>query len=88
MSFRSPLTLKRMKSPPPDETGREAAYLKNLGERQTHVTVRLMGGEALRGWIEYYDQKMIRLTRDNAPNMFIYKHDILYIAEDGGRGRA
>jgi host factor-I protein len=88
MPFHNPLTLRRMKSPPPDDTGREAGYLKTLGEKQTHVTVRLTGGEAFRGWIEYYDQNMIRLTRDNAPNVFIYKHDILYIAEDGGRGRA
>ncbi len=88
MSYRSPLTLKRMKSPPPDETGRESSYLKNLGDRKTIVTVRLLGGEAVRGWVEYYDQNMIRLTRENAANLFIYKHDILYIAEDGGRGRA
>ena len=38
----------------------------------------------MRGWIEYYDQKMIRLTREGGPNLFIYKHDILYIAEQPG----
>ena len=37
----------------------------------------------MRGWIEYYDQKMIRLTREGEPNLFIYKHDILYISESG-----
>jgi hypothetical protein len=25
---------------------------------------------------------MVRLTRDGAPNLFIFKHDISYIAED------
>jgi len=28
---------------------------------------------------------MIRLTRENAPNLFIFKHEIMYIAEDNGR---
>jgi sRNA-binding regulator protein Hfq len=47
--------------------------------------VKLIGGESVRGWIEYYDADMIRLTRENSPNLFIYKHEILYIAEDTGR---
>jgi host factor-I protein len=68
---------------PPDETFAEAAYLKELGEKRTLVAVKLASGETVRGWIEYYDQKMIRLTREGAPNLFIYKHDILYIAEAG-----
>lgn len=71
------------KAAPPDETFAEAAYLKQLGEKQTPVAVKLATGETLHGWIEYYDQKMIRLTREGEPNLFIYKHDILYIAEEG-----
>lgn len=87
MPFRTPaFTAKKSnKQPPPEETGMEAAYLKALGEKQTPVSVKLLDGEIVRGWIEYYDSNMIRLTRDGAPNLFIYKHDILYIAEDGGR---
>ena len=27
---------------------------------------------------------MIRLTREGEPNLFIFKHEIMYIAEDGG----
>jgi host factor-I protein len=76
---------RKAKSPPPDETQQEAAYLKALGEKQTPVTVKLLDGECVRGWVEYYDQNMIRLTREGAPNLFIFKHEILYIAEDGGR---
>jgi len=73
------------KVPPPEETHEEAAYLKNLGEKQKVVSVKLAGGEVVRGWIEYYDKNMIRLTREDGPNLFIYKHEILYIAEDGGK---
>ena len=47
--------------------------------------MKLADGEMVRGWIEYYDKNMIRLTREDGPNLFIYKHEILYIAEDGGK---
>ena len=70
------------KTPPPDDTREEAAYLKSLGEKQTPVSIKLMSGEVLRGWIEYYDRRMVRLTRDGAPNLFIFKHEIAYIAEE------
>jgi host factor-I protein len=90
MGFRSsaatsPALAKKFKSPPPEETGQEAAYLKALGEKQMPVTIKLIGGEQVRGWIEYYDTNMVRLTRENAPNLFIFKHEIVYIAEDTGR---
>jgi len=63
----------------------ESSYLKALGEKQTPVTVKLLSGEIFRGWIEYYDIGMILLTREGSPNLFIFKHEIMYIAEDNGR---
>jgi len=79
-----PNPLKKAKAPPPEETNEEAAYLKALGEKQKPVQVKLMDGEVVRGWIEYYDKGMIRLTREGAPNLFIFKHEIMYISEDNG----
>ena len=55
-----------------------------LGEKQRPVLIKLMDGQLVRGWIEYYDKNMVRLTRQDAPNLFIFKHEIMYIAEDGG----
>ena len=87
MSFHMPFRpsqdslAKKGKTPPPEETFEEAAYLKWLGEKQKPVSIKLMDGEIVRGWVEYYDRDMIRLTRDGAPNLFIFKHDIMYIAE-------
>lgn len=63
----------------------EPAYLKGLGEKQTPVSVKLHSGEQFYGWIEYYDVAMVRLTRDDGPNLFIFKHEIMFIAEDNGR---
>ncbi len=89
MPFRAPgLTQpfkKAGKAPPPEETFEEPAYLKLLGEKQRAVSVKLMDGEVVRGWIEYYDRNMIRLTREGAPNLFIFKHEIMYIAEETQR---
>jgi len=58
-----------------------------LGEKQKPVLIKLMDGHVVRGWIEYYDKNMVRLTRQDAPNLFIFKHEIMYIAEDGGQRR-
>lgn len=77
------------KTPPPEETFEEAAYLRALGEKQKAVSIKLVDGEVVRGWIEYYDKNMIRLTREGAPNLFIFKHEIMYISEEqGGQRRA
>jgi host factor-I protein len=73
------------RTPPPDDTHQEAAYLKMLGEKQRSVRIKLMDGETVRGWIEYYDRRMVRLTREGAPNLFIFKHEIAYIAEEAVR---
>jgi len=76
---------KHGRTPPPEETFEEVAFLKALGEKQRPVTIKLMDGQTMRGWIEYYDKNMVRLTREGAPNLFIFKHEIMYIAEDGGK---
>jgi host factor-I protein len=76
---------RRSKTPPPGETGQEALYLRSLSERQVPVTVKLLDGETVRGWIEYFDDGMLRLTREGKPNLFIYKHQIQTISETGRR---
>lgn len=80
-------TRKRHKAPPPGETGQEALYLRSLSERQVPVHVKLRDGETVSGWIEYFDDRMIRLTREGKPNLFIYKHQIRTITEHGRTAR-
>jgi host factor-I protein len=75
----------RSKTPPPGETGQEALYLRSLSERQVQVCVKLRSGEQVSGWIEYFDDGMIRLTREGKPNLFIYKTQILAITEAARR---
>jgi host factor-I protein len=80
----SPLSSRRRsKAPPPGDTGQEGLYLRSLSDRHVVVSVKLRDGETVRGWIEYFDDTMLRLTREGQPNLFIYKQQIRSIAEAG-----
>jgi host factor-I protein len=65
----------------PEQTFEEVKYLKQLIDRQTPVRLKLSDGEIVEGIIEYFDARFIRVTRGNAPNLFVFKHDIKYLAE-------
>jgi host factor-I protein len=79
-------TKKRHKGPPTGETGQESLYLKSLSDRQVPVSIKLRDGEVVNGWIEYFDDMMLRLTREGKPNLFIYKAQIRTITEGGAPG--
>ena len=73
--------LRRSRTPPPGDTGAGSLYLRSLSDRRVSVAVQLRDGETINGWIEYFDDGMIRITRDGHPNLFIYKHQIRTITE-------
>lgn len=79
--------MKRRKGPPSNDTGQEALYLKSLSDRQVNVAIKLRDGEIVSGWIEYFDDMMLRLTRDGRPNLFIYKSQIRTITENTSGAR-
>ena len=66
----------------PETTFREAEYIDRLSKSRTPVVVKLIDGEEIRGWIEYYDKDIIRITRSTEPNLFIYKNRVKYLFED------
>ena len=67
----------------PEHTFEESKYLKRLIENSTPVRVRLSNNEEVSGVVEYYDASFIRITRTGQPNLFIFKHDIKYLIEEG-----
>ena len=81
MPFSNSSAKPKQKLAPPDSTNQEVAYLKSLTEKQQRVAIKLVDGETVRGWIEYYDRNMMRLTREGQPNLFIFKHQIAYVEE-------
>jgi host factor-I protein len=72
----------------PETTFREAEYIDRLSKNRTPVVVKLIDGEEIRGWIEYYDKDIIRITRELQPNLFIYKNRVKYLYEDPANGKA
>lgn len=69
--------------PPPDTTWAEAKYIIEKKEAETPMVVSLIGGEVVRGTIEYYDRDMIKVVPPGAPGRFIWKKDIRYLHPDG-----
>jgi host factor-I protein len=67
------------KSAPPDQTNAEQFYFSKQMQAKTQMVVVLTDGERLEGVIEWYDKTCVKLNRDGAPNLLLYKHCIKYI---------
>ena len=66
----------------PEQTFEEVKYLKHLIETQTPVVLKLSDNEEIHGFVEYFDARFLRITRKGQSNLFVFKHDIKYLAED------
>jgi sRNA-binding regulator protein Hfq len=71
------------KTKAPAQTFKEPEYLRELVDKKALVRVTLRDDEEFEGHVEYWDAGFIRLTRDDGPNVFVFKHDLKYIAELG-----
>jgi host factor-I protein len=67
---------------PPEQTNAEAYYYLKQMQSKTPIVVRLVDGEELRGWIEWYDKDVIKLNREHAPNLLIPKRSIKYLFKE------
>lgn len=73
--------IKSPKQKPTEQTFEEPKYLKHLIENHIPVCVKLEDETEVTGTIEYYDAAFIRITRDEGPNLFLFKHHIKYLYE-------
>ena len=62
-------------------TQQEVQYLQRLVDERIPVRVRLSDNQEVEGLVEFYDATFIRLTREGAPNLFLYKQDVKYLYE-------
>lgn len=69
----------RRRPAPPEQTNAEAFYYLKQMNNQTPMVVVLEDGEELRGHIEWYDRSCLKVNRENAPNILIFKHCIKYL---------
>jgi RNA chaperone Hfq len=64
---------------PPENTSAEAFYYVKQMTGRTPMVVILDNGTELRGHIEWYDRNCIKVNREGAPNLLLYKHAIRYM---------
>jgi RNA chaperone Hfq len=69
----------RRRPVPPEQTSAEAFYYLKQMNNRTPMVVVLDNGEQLRGHIEWYDRSCIKVNRDDAPNLLLFKHAIRYL---------
>jgi sRNA-binding regulator protein Hfq len=51
----------------------------------TPMVVVLTDGTELIGWIEWYDKGCIKLNRNDAPNLLLFKHAIKFMFKEEER---
>lgn len=69
----------RRRQVPPENTSAEAFYYVKQMTNRTPMVVVLDNDTELRGHIEWYDRNCIKVNRDGAPNLLLYKHAIKYM---------
>jgi len=73
----------KKRSHPAFETFAENYYYLKQMNKKTPMSVVLLDGETIDGYIEWYDKSCIKLNRDNDPNLLIYKNSIKYLFKRG-----
>jgi sRNA-binding regulator protein Hfq len=72
----------RRKTSPPEQTNAEEFYYLKQMQARTPMVLRLVNGEELRGWVEWYDRGAIKFHRHDEPNLLIPKSAILYLFKE------
>ena len=68
---------------PPTDTFAESYYYLKQMNKKTPVAVVYTDGASVEGYIEWYDRNCIKLNREGAPNLLIYKTGIRCIYKVG-----
>ena len=64
---------------PPDQTNAENFYYLKQMQSKTPMVIVLKDGEELQGVIEWYDRCCLKINRDGAPNLLLFKPNIKYM---------
>jgi len=70
------------KAPPPEQTHAENFYYQKQMQAHTPMVVVLHDGEEIHGVIEWYDKYCLKLNRDGASNLLVYKPSIKYMYKE------
>jgi host factor-I protein len=67
------------KSSPPEHTNAECFYYVKQMATRTPMVIVLSDGETFQGIIEWYDKTCLKITREDGPNLLLYKPSIRYM---------
>jgi host factor-I protein len=76
---KAPPTNLNKKSVPPDQTNAENYYYVKQMQTKTPMVIVLQDGESLTGVIEWYDKRCLKVNREGAPNLLVFKPNIKYM---------
>jgi RNA chaperone Hfq len=69
----------KKKPPPAYKTHAENYYYIKQMNNRTPMVIEMVNGEVLKGRIEWYDEKCIKVRRDDNANFIVFKHFIKYM---------
>jgi host factor-I protein len=64
---------------PPDQTNAENFYYLKQMQTKTPMSIVLRDGEIIKGVIEWYDKDCLKVNREGAPNLLVFKSNIKYM---------
>jgi host factor-I protein len=67
------------RSSPPEQTNAENFYYLKQMQSKTPMTIVMRDGEILNGVIEWYDKDCLKVNREGAPNLLVFKSNIKYM---------
>ena len=67
------------KAAPPDQTNAENFYYMKQMQSKTPMIIVLKDGETVEGIIEWYDKGCLKVNREGAPNLLVFKPNIKYM---------
>ena len=68
---------------PPEQTNAENFYYQKQMQAKTPMVIVLRDGEQIHGTIEWYDKSCLKISRNGAANLMIYKPSIKYMYKEG-----
>lgn len=69
---------------PQEQTNAENFYYVKQMQSKTPMVLVLQDGEEIEGVIEWYDKNCLKVNREGAPNLLIYKSAIKYLYKVSG----
>ena len=79
MTPRRTNTTNTKRATPPDQTNAENFYYMKQMQSKTPMVIVFKDGETIEGVIEWYDKTCLKVNREGAPNLLVFKPNIKYM---------